>query len=148
MSFSISQIWATNAFAVVTTAGITIPPGVQIVWSRTGSFVDGPTGSTRPTIFQNLVAWMPIRVQGAAAFPDAWLGKKFTLAMYSGTTLVLQSGPHDVPPNGGQNIDVSWLWLMSPYLSTRPAAIPFRWAGDFSWRLALAASGAHPFPGA
>jgi hypothetical protein len=146
MSFSINYIGATNAFAVVTTAGVTIPPGLQTAWNRTGNFVDGPTGSTRPNIFQNFAARMPIRVQGAATFPDAWRGKKFTLAMYSGTTLVLQSGPYDVPSNGGQNIDVSWLWLMSPYLRTRPVTIPFLWAGDFVWRLVLAVSGVHSYP--
>lgn len=139
-TWTITKIEAENRFNVVTSGGITIPLGDQTVWTNTGSWVDGPTGSTRPNVFLNTMptatGFYKINVYGTAPFSASWRGKSYVVAGHVGGRLALISPLVPVPVTGNA-VAVNRLYLMAPDFKTRQVVIPFRYGGDFSWQLWL-----------
>ncbi|KID73420.1 uncharacterized protein G6M90_00g062640 [Metarhizium brunneum] len=139
-TWTITKIEAENRFNVVTSGGITIPLGNQTVWNNTGSWVDGPTGSTRPNVFLNTMptatGFYKINVHGTAPFSAIWRGKSYVVAGHVGGRLALISPLVPVPATGNA-VAVNGLYLMAPDFKTRQVVIPFRYGGDFSWQLWL-----------
>lgn len=137
-TWTITKIEAENRFNVVTSGGITIPLGNQTVWNNTGSWVDGPTGSSRPNVFLNTMptatGFYKINVHGTAPFSASWRGFSYVVAGHVGGRLALISPLVPVPATGN-TVTVNGLYLMAPDFKTRQVVIPFRYGGDFSWHV-------------
>ncbi|KAF2962879.1 hypothetical protein GQX73_g10692 [Xylaria multiplex] len=138
MSWTITSIDANNEYPVVTSTNITIPAGLQRVWEPAGNYNDGVDGSTRPTVFQNLMtpsrAFCRATINGTAPYPANWRGLQYSIVGTLGGVQVLTSGLVNVPASGNV-VQATGLYLVSPDFTTRQVSIPFRHGGDFSWTL-------------
>ncbi|KAI5808203.1 hypothetical protein DFH27DRAFT_650720 [Peziza echinospora] len=144
MAFVILSITATGAYATSNLAGLNLPPVPSTVWSPGLNPEDGPYGSLAPTTFQFPLTpgptTVPIVLAGTFTFPPAWQNQEYIVTATLRGTLVMQSDAIPVPPSPGAVVTVPRMLLVAPATTTDIPPLPFRWAGDFVWDIALSSA--------
>ncbi|KAI9741653.1 MAG: hypothetical protein M1834_000037 [Cirrosporium novae-zelandiae] len=163
-TFVISQITARSPLMTENTArAINLPDIWFTIWNPTDNFVDdvasdGFGGSTAPVTFRIPVG-NPLKYQlglsmtAMVIFPQTFVeGSSFTVrAALMGTdgslAEVLESAeiPMPIQPSPVQPvpipITVSELGIIPPFAGMLACPVPFRWAGDFHWRITSSIDG-------
>lgn len=136
-------------------ANVVHQPGTPVtIWSSTGGSYQDGDGSTEPITYQipNNAAqyYKPnLSLAGTCTFPGAYAGKMYTitasLPIGPGGTLVpvIQSVPIPAPvPIPNPPVPVPFLCsafqVNSPIQPPNTCPVPFRWTGDFQWKVSAA----------
>lgn len=138
-TWEIVSIEAIPDITCVSTAGRVIPTQINtIIWEPTKDYIDA-AGSKVPVTFRtpdtNNDYMTLTKLIGTCVFPESWSGNRYIVGCWAGELEVLRSRQIDVPPPFPENIVAMDLLTLIPDPTTCP--LPFRWAGDFTWRLRL-----------
>lgn len=144
----VNLISAQPDFRTTNSTGQNPLPILLPIWTLTKPrpaawYIDGPTGSKSPVTFHipnNITATYTINLEfeGVFTFPTAWVGHYVVTASLGGTE-VLKSPPGDIPPPPPSapvptNLMLNNFIVSAP-ITTAICPIPFRWAGDFEWKI-------------
>ncbi|KAF8535925.1 hypothetical protein BDD12DRAFT_808187 [Trichophaea hybrida] len=144
MSFTLTSITATGSFPTFDSTGKVPSTSPILLWAPDLAPEDGPTGSKYPITFLSppstaLTDIISLSVSGSFTFPPDWQQKTYLVTAELPTSggPVFQSNPLPVPPSPTTQVFVPVVRLVQPNIGTAAAPLPFRWAGDFVWSIAL-----------
>lgn len=148
MAFVVNSISAKSDYPVTTSSGTVILPVTAQIWTLLSPrpatwYVDG-TGSKEPRIFSIPRTTeesydVSIQLEGLFTFPSSWTGQYVIQAYPNGlSTPILESHRHIVPPPTNPPIPIPI--KIDSFKASSPfkdfvCPIPFRWAGDFEWKI-------------